>query len=46
MIRSEAMTDIEKVEFRTVDGIILRGHLYLASQYGPGIVLSPGVCQK
>ncbi|KAL8903526.1 MAG: hypothetical protein Q9207_003860 [Kuettlingeria erythrocarpa] len=36
------MSRIEKVEFRTVDEITLRGHLYLASEYGPGVVLSPG----
>ncbi|KAL8718941.1 MAG: hypothetical protein Q9225_003985 [Loekoesia sp. 1 TL-2023] len=36
------MPATEKVEFGTVDGTVLRGDLFLASQYGPGVVLSPG----
>lgn len=33
----------EDAEFKTIDGLMLRGRAYLAEQRGPGIVLSPGV---
>ncbi|KAF7519353.1 hypothetical protein G7054_g13126 [Neopestalotiopsis clavispora] len=34
----------EKVSFRTIDGLTLRGHLYSAKggQIGPGVILLPG----
>ncbi|KAJ0422728.1 Alpha/Beta hydrolase protein [Aspergillus carlsbadensis] len=32
----------EKVQFRTLDGIFLRGRLYPAAQRGPAVILSPG----
>lgn len=34
----------ENVEFKTMDGVTLRGRIYPASQVGIGIVISPGVC--
>lgn len=33
----------EDVEIRTLDGTILRGHLFPAKGRGPGVVMSPGV---
>jgi hypothetical protein len=33
----------EKVQFKTLDGIFLRGRLYPAAQRGPAVILSPGV---
>ena len=33
----------EDVEFKTIDGIFLRGCLYPVAGTGPGIILSPGV---
>lgn len=33
----------EKVEFKTLDGITLRGNLYAAKTKGPAIILGPGV---
>ncbi|KAI1111783.1 alpha/beta-hydrolase [Nemania sp. NC0429] len=36
------MANRENVEFRTVDGLTLRGCLYPAAQKGPGIILTPG----
>lgn len=33
----------ERVEIRTLDGTILRGHLFAAKERGPGVVMSPGV---
>ncbi|CAM1502387.1 Fc.00g043710.m01.CDS01 [Cosmosporella sp. VM-42] len=32
----------EDVEFQTLDGVILRGWLYPASERGPAVVMSPG----
>ncbi|KAL3465724.1 Alpha/Beta hydrolase protein [Aspergillus heterothallicus] len=32
----------EKVQFKTLDGIFLRGRLYPAAQKGPAVILSPG----
>ncbi|KAL3484691.1 Alpha/Beta hydrolase protein [Aspergillus germanicus] len=32
----------EKVQFKTLDGIFLRGRLYPAAQRGPAVILSPG----
>ena len=37
------MSEIENVEFKTMDGVTLRGLVYPASKQGPGVVLSPGV---
>lgn len=31
------------VTFKTLDGLTLSGWLYPAAQYGPGIIVSPGV---
>ena len=33
----------EHVEFKTVDGLTLRGNLYPARDRGPAIILNPGV---
>ncbi|KAJ6190989.1 hypothetical protein N7519_001010 [Penicillium mononematosum] len=32
----------QDVEFKTMDGVTLRGRMYIASSRGPGIVMSPG----
>ncbi|KAE8152052.1 Alpha/Beta hydrolase protein [Aspergillus avenaceus] len=32
----------EKVEFKTLDGIVLRGHLYPAKQKGPAVIMGSG----
>jgi hypothetical protein len=37
------MSNHEDVEFKTLDGLTLRGSLYPAQQKGPGIVITPGV---
>lgn len=34
----------EDVEFKALDGIVLKGFLYPADIKGPGIVMTPGVC--
>jgi hypothetical protein len=34
----------EDVEFKTLDGLTLRGWLYPAAQRGPAMIMSPGVC--
>ncbi|QPH02866.1 hypothetical protein C2857_007084 [Epichloe festucae Fl1] len=36
------MAPREEVEFKTVDGVVLRGHLFRAQSRGPGVVMSPG----
>ncbi|KAJ2989961.1 hypothetical protein NUW58_g3197 [Xylaria curta] len=36
------MSSVENVEFKTVDGVTLRGKIYHATQPGPGIVMCPG----
>lgn len=36
----------QDVEFKTVDGITLRGHLFSARNRGPGVVMSPGVSSR
>jgi hypothetical protein len=36
----------EEVEFKTLDGLTLRGWLYPASKRGPGIIITPGVSQS
>jgi hypothetical protein len=36
----------EDVEFKTLDGLTLRGWLYPASKRGPGIIITPGVSQS
>lgn len=33
----------EDVEFKTLDGLVLRGTLYPSQTKGPGIVMTPGV---
>lgn len=33
----------QDVDFKTIDGLTLRGRMYIASNRGPGIVMSPGV---
>jgi len=33
----------EDVEFKTIDGVTLRGSVWRASKRGPGIVICPGV---
>jgi hypothetical protein len=33
----------EDVEFRTVDGLFLRGWLYPAAQRGPALIMTQGV---
>jgi hypothetical protein len=37
------MANHDEVEFKTLDGLTLRGWLYPASKRGPGIVITPGV---
>jgi len=39
------MGHYEHVEFKTVDGLTLRGNLYPARERGPAIILNPGVSQ-
>ena len=34
----------EDVEFKTLDGLMIRGWLYPAKSRGPAIVITPGVC--
>ncbi|RYP44119.1 hypothetical protein DL768_009387 [Monosporascus sp. mg162] len=36
------MGSVEDVEFKTVDGITLRGRIYHANQRGPAVVMCPG----
>ncbi|KAI1762471.1 DltD N-terminal domain protein [Hypoxylon sp. FL1150] len=36
------MASQEDVEFKTADGITLRGRIYAAKERGPGVVMSPG----
>lgn len=33
----------QDVEFKTLDGLTLRGWLYPSSKRGPGIIVTPGV---
>jgi hypothetical protein len=35
----------EDVDFRTFDGLTLRGWLYPASKRGPALIMTQGVCQ-
>jgi hypothetical protein len=35
----------EDVEFKTIDGLILRGWLYPAASKGPAVIMTPGVSQ-
>lgn len=37
------MANIENAEFKTIDGVILKGLIYPASRRGPGVILTPGV---
>lgn len=38
------MAQCSEVEFKTLDGLTLRGTLYLSSEpHGPAIVMTPGV---
>lgn len=41
--RSINMENPERVEFKTLDGLVLRGFLYPADTKGPGVVMTPGV---
>ena len=34
---------VEDAEFKTLDGLTLRGNLYPASSRGPAIIITPGV---
>ena len=41
--------DIQEVEFKTIDGLTLRGDLYSAavsSGKGPAVIITPGVCSS
>ena len=41
--------DIQDVEFKTIDGLTLRGDLYnagLSSGKGPAVIITPGVCSS
>ena len=41
------MPDRKEIEFKTIDGLTLRGTLYPAQELGPGIILTPGFnCTK
>lgn len=35
--------DYEDVEFKTIDGLVLRGWLFPAAKRGPAVVMTPGV---
>jgi hypothetical protein len=37
------MSSREDVEFKTVDGLTLRGWLFPADKKGPAIIMTPGV---
>jgi hypothetical protein len=37
------MLSHEDVEWKTLDGLTIRGWLYPASKRGPGIIITPGV---
>lgn len=37
------MAGRQEVEFKTLDGLTLRGWLYPAKSRGPGIIMTPGV---
>lgn len=39
------MANIENAEFKTIDGITLKGLIYAAGARGPGVILAPGVSQ-
>lgn len=39
-------THHEDVEFRTLDGLTIRGWLYPAKSRGPAIVITPGVSHE
>ncbi|OOQ81521.1 Acetyl xylan esterase [Penicillium brasilianum] len=36
------MSSVQKIEFQTVDGITLRGHLFQAGKQGPAVIMTPG----
>jgi fumagillin biosynthesis transferase len=38
-----SVTSREDVEFRTLDGLTLRGWLYPASKAGPALIMTQGV---
>jgi len=38
------MPDQQDVVFNTVDGLKLAGRVYPAAQFGPAVILTPGVC--
>ena len=35
----------EEIEFKTIDGLTLRGWLYPAASKGPAVIMTPGVSQ-
>lgn len=37
------MPDQQDVDFYTIDGLKLAGRLYPAAQFGPAVILTPGV---
>ncbi|KAI9781694.1 MAG: hypothetical protein M1816_002218 [Peltula sp. TS41687] len=37
------MSRQQDVEFKTIDGLLLRGRLFSAGERGPGIVMTPGI---
>jgi hypothetical protein len=45
-LHSIKMVAFEDVEFKTVDGTILRGRLFPAKDRGVGVVMSPGVSPR
>jgi hypothetical protein len=42
-VSTPKMSSHEDVEFKTLDGLTIRGWLYPASVRGPAIVITPGV---
>jgi hypothetical protein len=37
------MTSQQEVEFKTTDGLTLRGRIFAAKERGPAVIMSPGV---
>ena len=42
---SRMSTYHEAIEFRTLDGLTIRGSLYPATKRGPAVVMTPGVSE-
>ena len=36
----------EDISIKTIDGLTLRGWLYPAADYGPAVIITPGVSSK